>query len=74
MLCGFMGSSMVTHLLCIIKNYNSGEVFTTLIAYIQEWVLVGLHFHLLGSPTCRQVARDPHVLVVETPVEIQEID
>ena len=42
-----MGSSMVTHLLCIIKNYNSGEVFTTLIAYIQEWVLVGLYFHLL---------------------------
>ena len=65
---------MVTHLLCIIKNYIRGEAFTTLTAYIQKGVLVGLHFNLLGSPTGWQVARDPHVLVVEAPIEIQEVD
>ena len=62
---------MVTHLLCIIKNYWDRHKLAT---YIQKWVLVGLQLHLLGSPTGRKVARDSHVLVVEAPVEVQEVD
>jgi hypothetical protein len=67
-----MGSSIVTHLLCIIKNYRDHRHKSS--TYIQKRVLVGLQFYLLGGPTGRQVARDPHVLVVEAPVEVQEVD